>query len=103
MRLLKGRPKGRPLPDGTRPPATRQAAGRGRRLRRPFMTIASLFASATLVAQGTVSQEQLLRPTPDSWPMYNGDYSGRRFSPLTRIDTATISAMTLAWVYRPNP
>jgi alcohol dehydrogenase (cytochrome c) len=35
--------------------------------------------------------------------MYNGDYSGRRFSPLTKIDTSTVSSMTLAWVYRPNP
>ena len=51
-------------------------------------TIAFLLASATLIAQGTVSHDLLLRPTPDSWPMYNGDYSGRRFSPLTNIDTA---------------
>jgi len=62
-----------------------------------------LCAHAALVAQGTVSHELLLRPTPDSWPMYNGDYSGRRFSPLTNIDTSTVASTTLAWVYRPNP
>ena len=66
-------------------------------------TIAFLLASATLIAQGTVSHDLLLRPTSDSWPMYNGDYSGRRFSPLTNIDTANVASTTLAWVYRPNP
>ena len=67
------------------------------------MLAAFVCASATLIAQGTVSHDLLLRPTPDSWPMYNGDYSGRRFSPLTNIDTANVASTTLAWVYRPNP
>ena len=35
--------------------------------------------------------------------MYNGDYSGRRFSALTKINHVNVSALTLAWVYRPNP
>jgi alcohol dehydrogenase (cytochrome c) len=35
--------------------------------------------------------------------MYNGDYSGRRFSALTKIDTSNVASMTLAWVSRPNP
>src|SRR4029450_11078443 len=34
--------------------------------------------------------------------MYNGDYSGRRFSALSAIDSSNVSSMTLAWVYRPN-
>jgi alcohol dehydrogenase (cytochrome c) len=38
----------------------------------------------------------------DAWPTYNGDYSGRRFSPLTKISDATINALSLAWVYRVN-
>lgn len=36
----------------------------------------------------------------DSWPSYNGDYSGRRFSTLSKINTSTINSMSLAWVYR---
>jgi alcohol dehydrogenase (cytochrome c) len=62
-----------------------------------------LLAGTVLIAQGTVAPENLLRPTTDSWPMYNGDYSGRRFSALTTINTSTVQSMTLAWVYRPNP
>ena len=56
----------------------------------------------TLFAQGIVDNSKLLRPTADSWPVYNGDYSGRRFSALTRINTNNVNAMTLSWVYRPN-
>src|SRR6185436_4162825 len=83
------------------------AVGRGRRLRRPFRSgttvLALVLVGVTLLAQGTVSPTDLLKPSAGSWPMYNGDYSGRRFSPLTRIDASTVSSMTLAWVYRPNP
>ena len=32
--------------------------------------------------------------------MYNGDYSGRRFSTLKKINDANISSLSLAWVYR---
>jgi alcohol dehydrogenase (cytochrome c) len=35
--------------------------------------------------------------------MYNGDYSGRRFSPLSAIDASTVGSLSLAWVFRPNP
>ena len=41
-----------------------------------------------LAAQGTFRLPHLLKPLGESWPMYNGDYSGRRFSPLTKIDTS---------------
>ena len=29
---------------------------------------------------------QIEKPATDAWPTYNGDYSGRRFSPLTKIN-----------------
>ena len=34
--------------------------------------------------------------------MYNGDYSGRRFSGLKHINASNVNALSLAWVYRPN-
>jgi len=37
------------------------------------------------------------------WPTYNGDYSGRRYSPLTKINANNINSLTLAWVNRSNP
>ena len=39
-------------------------------------------------------------PATDSWPTYNGDYTGRRFSTLTKINDANVKALSLAWVYR---
>ena len=38
----------------------------------------------------------------DSWPTYNGDYSGRRYSPLSKINDTNIGSLSLAWVYRVN-
>ncbi len=34
------------------------------------------------------------------WPTYNGDYSGRRFSPLKQIDSSNVNALALAWASR---
>lgn len=45
----------------------------------------------------------LLKPATNAWPTYNGDYSGRRFSPLTQIDQSTIKRLNLAWVFRVMP
>src|SRR3984885_650348 len=38
-----------------------------------------------------------------NWPTYNGDDSGRRYSPLTKINASNIDSLSLAWVYRANP
>ena len=43
------------------------------------------------MAQGNgVSPADLLKPLKDSWPTYNGDYSGRRYSALTQINQSTV-------------
>jgi alcohol dehydrogenase (cytochrome c) len=64
--------------------------------------LATLFAAA-LHAQGTLPADRLLKPSTDLWPMYNGDYSGRRFSTLEKINAANVNALSLGWVYRANP
>ncbi|HZQ56135.1 MAG TPA: acido-empty-quinoprotein group A [Bryobacteraceae bacterium] len=61
----------------------------------------ALLMAALLAAQGLTS-EKILHPTPDIWPTYNGDYSGRRFSKLDKINTSNIQSLSLAWVYRIN-
>ena len=43
-----------------------------------------------------------VKPPVDSWPTYNGDYSGQRFSPLKQINQLNVRALTLAWVYHPS-
>jgi alcohol dehydrogenase (cytochrome c) len=58
--------------------------------------------SLSAFGQGYLDPAQLLQPLADSWPTYNGDYSGRRYSALSRINSSNISSLTLAWVYRAN-
>ena len=61
--------------------------------------ICLLVSSAALRAQTPLDPATLLQPK-GSWPTYNGDYSGRRFSPLTKINTATVSKLEQAWTFR---
>jgi acido-empty-quinoprotein group A len=42
----------------------------------------------------------LTKPATDSWPTYNGDYSGRRFSTLAQINQSNVKHLTLAWIDR---
>ncbi len=58
-----------------------------------------LFAASDTSSDHGLNPTVLLRPPPDSWPTYNGDYSGRRFSSLTKINDQNIKSMSLAWVY----
>jgi acido-empty-quinoprotein group A len=51
-------------------------------------------------AQGLDPQKLLQKEPIDTWPTYNGDYSGRRFSPLTQIQTLNVRHLSLAWMYR---
>ena len=44
--------------------------------------------------------EMLLKPPADSWPTFNGDYSGRRFSPLDQINASNVSQFAPAWIFR---
>ena len=56
-----------------------------------FFLIAAV-AAAVLVsrAQG-LDPSRLGKPATDSWPTYNGDYSGRRFSTLTKINAGQLT------------
>jgi len=63
-----------------------------------FFTVA-VAATGIALAQG-LTRADLLKPKPDSWPSYNGDYSGRRYSPLTAINTTNVHTLSLAWATR---
>ena len=54
-----------------------------------------------LAAQGRgVDPAELLKPLKDSWPTYNGDYSGRRYSALAQVNRNNVKNLTLAWMTR---
>ena len=69
---------------------------------RPLLLVLPLLVLLQGVsAAQLLSPQKLLEAEPtDTWPTYNGDYSGRRFSPLTQIDSSNVSALALAWMYR---
>lgn len=50
-------------------------------------------------AQG-LDPTALLNPPTDTWPTYNGDYSGARYSTLDQINSSNIGSLTLAWAFR---
>jgi len=52
--------------------------------------------SAGLAAQG-LDPEKLQKPPTDTWATYNGDYTGRRYSPLAQINRENVGSLTLAW------
>ena len=65
-------------------------------------------AIATLTCLGAASAQGLdpallLKPTGDTWPTYNGDYSGRRHSALKQINTNNAGSLTLAWAIQEIP
>ena len=60
------------------------------------------FAVASLASAQSLDPAKLMKPPTDSWPSYNGDYSGRRFSPLKNINDANVHQLSLAWAYRMN-
>jgi alcohol dehydrogenase (cytochrome c) len=66
------------------------------------LLVAALIVSGALSvrAQTPLDPARLLTHGPDIWPTYNGDYSGRRFSPLTAIDASNVKTLSLAWQYR---
>jgi alcohol dehydrogenase (cytochrome c) len=60
-----------------------------------------LLAPAVLMGQGRgLEPEDLLKPLKDSWPTYNGDYSGRRYSALSLINRNSVKHLSLAWASR---
>ncbi len=58
-------------------------------------------ATATMGLNAQNVDSAILRnPPPDSWPGYHGDYSGRRHSALTEINTRNVSGLTLEWAFQ---
>jgi glucose dehydrogenase len=58
-----------------------------------------LVGVCAIVAGQGLDPAKLLQLPSDTWPTYNGDYSGRRFSPLKQINAENVRDLGLAWVY----
>jgi alcohol dehydrogenase (cytochrome c) len=65
------------------------------------MMLRAVLVALALVAQGLdPASIPLFVQRGDAWPTYNGDYSGRRYSPLKQITAANVNTLTLAWMFR---
>jgi len=63
-----------------------------------FLLLFALLSSRPGAAQN-LDPRDLLSPLGSSWPTYNGDYSGRRFSQLSQITSANVRNLGLVWTF----
>jgi alcohol dehydrogenase (cytochrome c) len=79
----------------------RLSSARSERFRRTFLLTALALVPQLALAQGLDPKAlSLFNPPADAWPTYNGDYSGRRYSPLRQIDASNLGSLGIAWMYR---
>ncbi len=69
------------------------------KLNRISFLLALLYVPACLFGQA-LTPATILHPPKDTWPTYNGDYSGKRFSQLTQINSTNVKDLKLAWEYQ---
>ncbi len=67
------------------------------------LVCAALFACCILPltclgADEGLTPQELVKPLAGTWPTFNGDYSGRRYSGLSQINQDSVRRLTLAWV-----
>ncbi len=58
---------------------------------RPILCLASLLLLPLCAFAQTLDPEAFHRPPTDTWPTYNGDYSGRRYSTLSQINASNVN------------
>ena len=54
----------------------------------------------SLAAQGLDPSALLQKQATDTWPTYNGDYSGKRYSPLDQINASNVSSQSIGLMRR---
>jgi acido-empty-quinoprotein group A len=65
-----------------------------------LLLLLALGLSPCFVSAQALDPAALLKPATDTWPTYNGDYSGKRYSTLDQINSGNISSLTLAWAFQ---
>ena len=74
---------------------------------RTAVFILAIFSCLTAVAERPSepakievrSEDLLVQPVATNWISYNGDYSGRRFSGLSEINSTTIPQLRAEWIF----
>ena len=64
------------------------------------LVIGLALVSTPLRAQTTgVPFEDIAQPKPGTWPTYDGNQSGNRFSPLDQINTTNVQHLAPKWMF----
>ena len=61
--------------------------------------VAPIAASAIRPAVSGIPFSSVAHPKPGSWPTYNGNESGNRFSPLDQINSANVDRLAPQWLF----
>ena len=69
-------------------------------MKRVFLVTLVLAAALRTTRAQPLDPANLLQPPTDSWPTYNGDYTGRRYSPLKQINQSNVHLLKIEWMYR---
>jgi alcohol dehydrogenase (cytochrome c) len=69
-------------------------------MKKSYLLALLLTLMAGLCPAQMLNPQKLLQPPTDTWPTYNGDYSGRRYSELKQIDAGNIHRLALKWMFR---
>jgi acido-empty-quinoprotein group A len=64
-----------------------------------ILSLALLVLPGAVFSQG-LDPAALLKQPVTQWPSFNGDYTGRRFSPLKQINSTNVQNLSLAWAAR---
>lgn len=66
------------------------------------LLVFSLLAAPFWLSAQNLDPSDILKPlgSSDNWPVYGGDYSGKRYSSLKQINKDTVKGLTLGWSTR---
>ena len=67
-----------------------------------LLVLCALTTGSTQVMAQGASDQVLVHPATNSWPGYQGDYSGRRHTSLTQITPENVKNLSLAWAFQTN-
>ena len=65
----------------------------------PTWKLCASLGLALLATSAGHAQDGAVPSVKDTWPTYNGDYSGRRYSQLKQIDRTNVGRLALAWAF----
>jgi alcohol dehydrogenase (cytochrome c) len=71
-------------------------------MKKSVTSAAMTAALAAVLATPTLAQNTAPSSGAGNWPVYNGNSTSTRFSPLNEINTGNVQTLTVAWIHQPG-